>query len=328
MTISSWPFGAQDSTEAQYTKLFRRLQETGVDNGLDGTDLKVTADGSGLNVKVAAGFAIVRGHAVENDAVITLTIPSPGASTKYHMVVAKLAPSADTITIELIGGTTSIPTPNQTDTGIYEMPLALVTAPASAVVINAANVTQQRAVFPKGLGTWDTFNRPEVPFFAQAGYNTDLAIFEFWNGSSWVDILSTAAVIPEVKMSRGATTSITNADWDIAMDTVSVMEGFTVLPGNWGAMCDTPGLYHVQAMTMLSGLSADALPSVSVTLNDYPHIRNTDPRDGQLPRIMASGLIDLAQDDVIGTHIRMEGDANSSATVTYAELRAVLLKAA
>jgi hypothetical protein len=190
MAQTSWPFDNADTTEAQYSQLFRRLQTSGVSGAPSTTDLKVTGDSSGMNVKVAAGYAIVRGHAYSNDAQVTLTIGTAASNPRIDVVVLRLNPTTNSITLAVVAGTAAatptVPTLSQTDIDNFELPLAYVAVGASVSTIAAGNVTDVRAFLGTQFGRWTTSARPASPVTGTAGFNTTLGAPEVYTGSAWV----------------------------------------------------------------------------------------------------------------------------------------------
>jgi len=148
MAQQSYPFENVDVTESQFSKWARHIGE-GVNGGPDTTDLLVTGDDSGLQVRIAAGEAMVRGHYYINTSQATLTLDTAGTDTRIDGVVVELDPAANTIVLKIIQGTAVTsdpvpPTPNQTDVGIYQILIALVTIPSEATSIVSGDVTDRR----------------------------------------------------------------------------------------------------------------------------------------------------------------------------------------
>jgi hypothetical protein len=199
MPQTSYPFdsgaGATVS-ETQFSQMFRRLQSTGVSGSTATTDLKPFGDSSGLNVKVPLGNAIVRGHFYNSTATETLTISAANATNpRNDLVVLRLDPTANTIVLAVVTGTAAAsptdPTLSQTDTGTFEMPLARVSVAAGATTIAAGNVTDLRPFLGTQFGRWSTTTRPASPLIGTAGFNSTLAVPEYWNGSAWVAFTNT-----------------------------------------------------------------------------------------------------------------------------------------
>ena len=111
-----------------------------VDNGL------AVSAGTGLNVSVATGRAIVQGHWLKNDAALTLAISA--ASTTYariDAVVIRFNSNNRNITIAVKDGTpaASPSAPSMTRAGgVYEMALAYVNVAANATSVT---VTDKRS---------------------------------------------------------------------------------------------------------------------------------------------------------------------------------------
>lgn len=202
MTQTSYPFENASTTEAQFSQLFRRLQATGVSGSPSTTDLKPFGDSSGLQVKVPAGFAVVRGHAYNSSAQETLTISAANATNpRIDLVVLRLDPTANSIVLAVVTGTAAAtpadPSLTQTDEGTYEVALARVTVSANATTIAAGAVTDMRPFIGTQFGRWTTATRPSAPVTGTAGYNTTTSAAELWDGSSWVSFTPavTAAMI-------------------------------------------------------------------------------------------------------------------------------------
>lgn len=190
MTQSYWPFDGIDTTETQYSQLFRRLQMSGVWGAPNDTALKAYGDGSGLNVKLPAnGYAIVRGHMYFTDAIVSTAVIVGDASPRLDLLVLRLDPTANTITPVVIKGTPGAgvaPAPVQTDAGNWDLPLAEIAVAASAATITAGNVTDVRWFAAHQWGLWTTATRPASPRQGQPGFNQTLAAPEYWDGSGWV----------------------------------------------------------------------------------------------------------------------------------------------
>lgn len=196
MTQTSYPFENANTTESQYSQLFRRLQFSGVSGSPSTTDLKPFGDSSGLQVKVPAGYAIVRGHAYSSDAQETLAIDAADPSNpRRDIVVLRLDPTANSVVLAIKKGTAaaspSDPSLTQTDEGTFELPLARVAVAAGATTISAGNVTDLRSFVGSQFGRWTTDTRPASPVVGTAGFNTTLGVPEYWSGSAWTAFVAT-----------------------------------------------------------------------------------------------------------------------------------------
>ncbi|MFG1602841.1 hypothetical protein [Actinoplanes sp. NPDC049265] len=191
MAISAYPFDGQDTTETQYSQLFRELQDTGVADSIGGPAFLVAATGNGLALSIQPGLAIVRGHAVASTAVETLTLSGAGSAARQDRIVLRLDPTANTITPAILTG------PNigltQTDTGVYELSLALINVAANSTTLNSANVVDERRYVGSRVGSWTTAQRPVDPRRYRLGFNTSTGKWEFFNGTTWIDMVAPTA---------------------------------------------------------------------------------------------------------------------------------------
>jgi len=187
MAQSSFPFEGIDTTETQFSQMFRHLQD-GVNGTYGGTELEVSA-GTGLAVDVAVGQAMVRGHFYVSTAIESLALATADATDpRLDRIVLKLDPIANSIILAVKTGTPaavpSAPALVQTDAGIWEEALATVLVPATAGV--PSTITDERSVMGLRVGFWTTATRPatELP---HVGYNLDEETFEGYDliTSSW-----------------------------------------------------------------------------------------------------------------------------------------------
>lgn len=190
MTQSSWPFANQDTSETQYSYLMSKFHEHGVFAVEDASsDCKVFGDSSGMQVKVPIGFAMIRGFMYWNDAQATVAIGAASASPRKDLVVLRLDPSVDSIVLAVKAGTPAgspvDPSLTQTDTGIYEIPLARVNVATSTTTISAGIVDDLRPFLSRPFGRWTTNKRPSSPYKGQIGLNLTLMKPEFYDGSTW-----------------------------------------------------------------------------------------------------------------------------------------------
>ncbi len=156
MAQTSWPFENIDTSETQYSQLFRNLGEGPVAGKL--LELEPYADSTGMNVKVKAGQALVRGHYYDSTGTETITIPAADATNpRIDRVVLRLDPTANTILLHLLQGTPaaspSAPALTQTDGAIYDLPLAQVYVAANETTIAPGDVTDERTLFQPWTGS-------------------------------------------------------------------------------------------------------------------------------------------------------------------------------
>lgn len=169
MAQTSWPFENIDTSETQYSQLFRNLGEGPVAG--HAFELEPYADSTGMNVKVKAGQALVRGHYYDSTGTETIIIPAANATNpRIDRVVLRLDPTANTILLHLLQGTPAAsptaPALTQTDGAIYDLPLAQVYVAANATVIAPGNVTDERTLYSPWTGS--------VTIAAVSGLQTEL----------------------------------------------------------------------------------------------------------------------------------------------------------
>jgi hypothetical protein len=148
MTQTSWPFSNIDTSVTQFSQWSRNIGE-GVKGSSATTDLKPYGDSTGMQVKVYAGQAMVRGHYFNSDATVTLAVTAAHATlARIDSVVLQLDPSANSIVLAVVAGTPSAtpvaPTLTQTDAAVYQLQLGQISVAAAASTIAAGNVSDLR----------------------------------------------------------------------------------------------------------------------------------------------------------------------------------------
>ena len=194
MAITSFPFDNQDTTETQYSNLFRELQDSGIVDSYGSSGFSVQANGTNLTLTVQPGFAIVRGHCIQSSAVENVVIPAPSASARVDRVVLRLDPDADSIVLAVVQGTSGSSNPTaltQTDTGIYELPLALIAVASGVTALAPVNITDDRRFIGSRNRVWKTTTRPSAPRVGQLGLNMTKNGWEYWSGTAWTDLAPT-----------------------------------------------------------------------------------------------------------------------------------------
>jgi hypothetical protein len=149
MAQTSWPFENIDTSETQYSLLFKNVGEGVIpDRGLE---IEPYADSTGMTAKVKTGDALVRGHYYNSTAETSLTIAAAHASlARIDRVILRLDPSANTIILAVLEGVADAsPAPaalTQTEGDVYEFPVALVAVGAGVTTIAPGNITDQRVI--------------------------------------------------------------------------------------------------------------------------------------------------------------------------------------
>jgi len=149
-----WPFANIDTTTTQFSQWSRNIGE-GVKGSFNTTDLKVTTAGTGMNVTVAAGQALVRGHYYYNTSSATLNLTTSNATNpRIDAIVLHLDPTLNSCVLTVLTGTPAAspvaPTLTQTDSAVYEILLATVLVPAASSVVSSANITDARTFLGQG----------------------------------------------------------------------------------------------------------------------------------------------------------------------------------
>lgn len=188
MAITSYPYENADTTETEYSMLMREFQDPGVIGSFGDASLRVTADGSGMLVKVNAGGALARGFVLESTSQESRAVNPVTTGARVDTVVARFDPASDGADLAVVPGGTTRPGLTQTETGVYELPLADINIPASATNITQANIVDRRPYVGHRVGIWSTPTRPTGPRLGRLGLNTTTGRFEFWNGTTWTDL--------------------------------------------------------------------------------------------------------------------------------------------
>lgn len=183
MAITSWPRVDEDTTDSQYAELFNSIIGTGV---RDVGSFLVTADSSGLNVKVAAGFAVVAGSACLSTSSVTLTIgANNGATARTDLIVLRrdfTAAAGQTVRLMVKPGPA---TADADPTGNFDLVLATVSVPVGAATITPTNVTSARPYISRRIGVWDDTTRP-AHRVGTIGWNTSAGRYEYSDGAAWI----------------------------------------------------------------------------------------------------------------------------------------------
>lgn len=158
MAITSFPWENIDTTETQFSQWARNIGE-GVKGSSATDDLKPFGDSTGMNVKVYAGQAMVRGHYFVSTATETLTVTtSDPTNPRIDAVVLELDPTANSIVLKVIAGTAAstpvAPTLTQTDSGVYQQLVGTVAVAAGTGLISAGNVTDSRTFLRGATTSW------------------------------------------------------------------------------------------------------------------------------------------------------------------------------
>ena len=140
-----------------FSEWLRPFFKTGVFNG----ELQVLAS-SGMKVIVDTGNAFIEGKLKKFDSQTTLTVEQASAnSTRIDAVVCRRNDTDRDFTLMVVKGSTIAPLPVR-ENGIYDIVLAHITVPASAVEIKQENITDTR--MNADICGWVVSNVEEVDF--------------------------------------------------------------------------------------------------------------------------------------------------------------------
>lgn len=193
MTHTSYPFDSQETTETQYSKLFRELQDSGVVGSHGGPELQVFASGGGMFVSIRPGDAFVRGHYYTQSTQEDVPIAAAEPSTRYDIIVLRLNPTANTITPDVIKGdyTTGLEPPLiQSDVDNFELPIGVVTVAPGVANISVAAVEDRRSFVGSRVNAWSFGTRPSGRK-ASLGLNVDTGLWEYFDGMGWTPLAPT-----------------------------------------------------------------------------------------------------------------------------------------
>ena len=204
MAEVSWPASSYNSgavTEAEYEKIAAHFSS----DGLYGSPLNAArvVAGAGLQVLVKANtYASLRGFFYNSGSTdVPLDIdPNSSGATRVDRVVLRLDRSTWLVRAAIRKGTPGAGPPalvkDQWDTGIFEIPLALVTVPNGAAAITSADIqTTPYFVGNRSRAQLSGFRDPN-PFPGQINWDLDTDTYVRWNGSSWKTIIEDTGWVP------------------------------------------------------------------------------------------------------------------------------------
>lgn len=208
MAEASWPFYGAETNETQFSKWARTLGDSGIATGL------AIAPGSGMQVTVAVGSALVRGLFYENTgsskALTISAAPATAGQTRRDAVILKLDQTANTITAVIKNGTANssggtLPALTQDET-TYEFLIGEVRVAQGTAAITGAMITEYRPV----LGSRILINtEARKPTAASASgalfFNTTTKQIEYSDGASWSGIVTVDTLTGVLPVAKGGT---------------------------------------------------------------------------------------------------------------------------
>lgn len=233
MTQTAYPKVGGSTTDVQFREMFSKILDTGA---VLENDFAPSADSSGMNVKIAAGFAIVDGLVAKSTAQETLAIgTAPGSGLfRIDTVVECVDYTQNPIVyLKVLAGTPATSgnqaPPSLTPSGNekFYWPICDVAIGPTTATITSGMVTDRRTFTGTNVGFWATSRRPSSPRLRQFGFNTTLSVWEFWDGDEWKSLEFSAdqitsgtlnsARLPTVPISKGGTGATTKAAARLAL---------------------------------------------------------------------------------------------------------------
>lgn len=148
--------GDQEYGQEEFNRYFDNIYESGVSVNSDNSmTLGITNEGN--TIKIASGFAIVKGFYLYNDSIKSITVTSDSNYDRIDRVVIRLNISTSKVSIEIkkgVAGSKPQVPELQRDNLVYELSLAQIYVPRSGSI----TITDERyrkelcgAIRPKNL---------------------------------------------------------------------------------------------------------------------------------------------------------------------------------
>jgi hypothetical protein len=204
MAVASWPFYGVETNETQFSKWARAMAFSGINLGL------ALTPGTGMQVVIGAGSALVRGVYYENDANKTLTVgAAPASGTRLDAVVLRLDQTANTITAVVKAGTANtsggaLPSLTQNET-TWELLIGIVTVAAGTAAITSGMINALRPSTGLRVYPYETAKRPTPAEEIALGVDTAKKAVELWLGGSWIELTTLANMSGTLAIGKGGT---------------------------------------------------------------------------------------------------------------------------
>ncbi|WP_432124069.1 hypothetical protein [Streptomyces sp. C10-9-1] len=230
MAQNSWPspnHNTRNVTDLEYEKLAARFSDDGI-YGDPGED-PVVAAGVGLSVDVRADvYGSVRGHAWSSGSTgDTLAISANASgSTRVDWVVLQLDRSTWDVRATVREGTPGAGAPTLVqatgDTGLYEVPLALVTVPTGAA---AVTVTRSEQYVGSRIRPCTSTTRNPYPRAGDGAFEQDTGRLLLWDGTMW-RVVYRPTVSENVESAVSSWTTSGASVFERAGDVVTLRSGY------------------------------------------------------------------------------------------------------
>lgn len=210
MAEASWPFYGVETNETQFSKWARAMAFSGISSGL------ALTPGTGMQVVLGIGSALVRGVYYENDANKNLAIGAAPAAglTRLDAIILRLDQTANTITAVVKAGTANnaggaLPALTQNET-TWELLIGIVTVANGTAAILAGHINALRPSTGLRVYPYETAKRPTPAEEVALGVDLTAKRLELWAGAAWsnlFDVSNLSGVLPPSKGGTGQTTT-------------------------------------------------------------------------------------------------------------------------
>lgn len=315
MTQRGFPFDAGEGLayELDWSLMARQWLTDGIIRGV-GTELAVFADSTGMQVKIPAGDAWIRGHYYRNDAQVTQAISAANATNpRIDRVVLRIDYAANTIRIAVLTGVAAgspvAPAVTQND-AIYEYSIATVAVGAAVGTIAAGNVTDTRGYVS---GMQSTENNPTFGGHILGDFSNVLHASRLTFQSNVLNGNTNVGIVPNGSSPIGRIYLYgSNTPDSSAYTSVHINGGSGIIDVNRTGSSATIG----QLLLRNTGTSLIALhPSLGVSILDV-----TDPGAGLL-RIAGGTSITTGGLNVTGGIIATTGNITLTANNSTVQFR-------
>lgn len=304
MTETSWPLPPDRIiTDSEFERLMSGPLGLSGLVGLPTDSALIYADSTGRHVKVRANRrGYVRGFmwdAGGSDLTKTVAANATGV-TRQDLVVLRLDRATFAVTVAVVTGTATLPSPTQgTGTsGVWELPLAAVTVPNGAVSLGASQVTPLAWYLGQSPALCTASTSP--PFTTPGLLKVQSGIVYVATGTSWLQLMDIGRVAlgnvwsarlsgPAAPYGDGVKTFLANTDVTVLPSrTYSIMAQVQVQPSTGQDQSARLNLYQDSAQgtqICTSGrVELAYINNASYLFAHHPHYR-TGPTQTVIPKL-------------------------------------------
>ena len=205
MAEASWPFYGVETNETQFSKWARAFAYSGISQGL------ALTPGTGMQVVIGAGSALVRGVYYENDANKTLTIGAAPAAgqTRQDAIVLRLDQTANTITAAVKAGTANasggaLPAMTQNES-TWELLIGIITVASGTAAITTAMINELKPSTGLRVLPYETADRPTPTESVAIGIDLTKKRLELWASGQWINLHDFTLMADALAINKGGT---------------------------------------------------------------------------------------------------------------------------